>query len=185
MPIRQWTEEEDKFCELILYISQQCAMDRKFGATKLNNILYFSDFQSYAYLGRPITGFEYQKLPNGPAPRKFLSVRDKMVKIGILGLQEILLSSGKIQKRTVNLRCPNLKVFSGEEIAIVDRVIDVLRDADADTVSELSHAKVGWIVANLKETIPYETVFLSGEPLSEEDIQRGLEVAREYDLVGA
>lgn len=180
-----WQENEEKFRELILYISQRCADDPRFGAVKLNKILYFSDFFSYADSKQSITGFEYQKLPNGPAPRRLLPVRNKMVTDGILGLQSVRLRSGRVQNRTVNLRPPNLRIFSGEEIALVDRVIDALRRADANTVSELSHRMVGWIIAEEGETIPYGTVFLSNEPLSEIEIQRGLEIANGLRLKAA
>src|SRR5437660_6974881 len=62
MPLRKWPENEVRYKELVLYICQKCATDQKFGATKLNKILYFSDFLAYAELGEPITGFEYQRL---------------------------------------------------------------------------------------------------------------------------
>ncbi len=175
-------EEEDKFRELILYISQRCASDPKFGATKLNKILLYVDFFSFGKTGKAITGFEYQHLPNGPAPRKLLPVREKMIKEGILVLQEVPLMSGKTQKRTVNLRSPNLKIFSGEEIALVDFIIDALSDCDAKTVSDLSHRMIGWQIATQGETIPYETVFLSNEPLTEAEISRGLEIAAKINI---
>jgi hypothetical protein len=178
-------ENEEKFRELVLYISQRCADDPKFGATKLNKILYFADFFSYADSQQPITGFEYQKLPNGPAPRRLLPVRAQMISEGILGLQAVRLRSGRVQNRTVNLRPPNLRIFSGEEIALVDRIIDALREADADTVSELSHRMVGWIIAEEGETIPYGTVFLSNEPLSDIEIERGREIANGLRLAAA
>lgn len=183
--LHPWEENEEKFRELILYISQRCATDPKFGSVKLNKILYFSDFFSYADSKQPITGFEYQNLANGPAPRRLLPVRDQMISERILELQAVRLCSGKVQKRTVNLRPPNLRSFSGVEIALVDRVIDLLRDADAETVSELSHRMVGWIITKEGETIPYGTVFLSNEPLSNIEIQRGLEIANALRLRAA
>jgi hypothetical protein len=176
-------EDERRFKELILYISQKCAHDKKFGSTKLNKILFYSDFLAYGNLGEPITGFEYQRLEQGPAPRKLLPIRKAMIKRGELGLQEVRLQGAKAQIRTVNLRSPDLKVFTASQIAIVDSVIEALRDADADAVSELSHRMAGWKAAHFKETIPYETVFISADPPTEADTQRGLEIAREFDLI--
>lgn len=172
-------KSEEKFRELVLYVSQKCAFDPTFGATKLNKILFYSDFFSFARSGTPITGAEYQRLRNGPAPRMLLPVRKKMLEERILGMQEVALKSGKVQKRTVSLRQPNLRIFSGEEIAMVDYIIDALSECDAQAVSDISHRMVGWQVALEGETIPYETVFLSNEPLSEAEIVRGLEIATE------
>jgi hypothetical protein len=173
----------DKFKELVLYISQKCANDPKFGSTKLNEILYFSDFLHHAQYGEPITGVEYQKLPNGPAPRRFLPVRDRMIADRELGIQEVRLGNGYCQKRTVNLREPNLGVFTPQEVALIDSVIEALANANAGTVSDLSHSMEGWIVAREGETIPYSTVFLTAEGLDEIDIIRGQELAKELDLL--
>src|SRR5438067_8225208 len=96
--------DDRKLAELILYISQKCANDPTFGATKLNKILCYSDFVFYAYHHRGITNVEYQKLPNGPAPRRLIPVRDKLIKNGDLALQAVVLKSGETQKRTVNVR---------------------------------------------------------------------------------
>jgi hypothetical protein len=178
MPIKKWPEDERRYIELVLYICQKCATDPRFGGTKLNKILYFSDFLAYAQLGKPITGFEYQRLVNGPAPRRMLPMREEMEKKRLLGVQLIALKGGRTQHRVVNLRAPDLGVFTAAEIALVDRVIEELWNLDAEAVSDLSHRMMGWRLADLGETIPYETVFISSEPLTETDVQRARELRR-------
>ena len=178
-------EREDKFKELILYISQKCATDPKFGAVKLNKILYFSDFFSFARTGTAITGFVYQKLANGPAPQKMVPIRTAMISEGTLGIQVVPLRNGRTQRRTVNLRKPHLEIFTGEEIALVDYVIDSLKQSTAEDVSDISHEMVGWQVAKIGEEIPYGTVFLSNEPLSEAEVQRGVQIALSLESIAA
>lgn len=168
--------DERKLAELILYISQKCANDPTFGATKLNKILCYSDFLFYAYYDRGITNVEYQKLPNGPAPRRLIPVRDELIENGDLGLQEVVLRSGETQKRTVNLRTPNLDLFTGAEIAMVDRMIESMQGVTAEDVSEMSHTLVGWLVADEGETIPYNSIYFANPPLSEEEITRAREL---------
>src|SRR5689334_7317746 len=140
--------DEKKLEELILYISEQCADDLTFGAVKLNKILCYSDFLFYAYHDRGITNVEYQKLANGPAPRRLVSIRERMMKRGHLALQPVPLKSGYTQQRPVNLRRPNLERFTGEEIATVQNVIHDLRGITAEDTSDLSHQMVGWMVVN-------------------------------------
>lgn len=173
---------EAKLAELILYISKKCADDPCFGATKLNKILYFADFLHYGEYGKPITGVEYQKLQYGPAPRRLLPVRDELVNKGDLGIQPVGLRSGSTQKKPVNLREPDLSLFSGTEIAEVDGVIESLRNHDSDMVSELSHRMVGWQVVAENETIPYTTVFVSNPKLSKAEVERGLEIAAKHGI---
>jgi hypothetical protein len=167
---------EQKLAELILYISEKCATDPTFGATKLNKILCFSDFLFYAYNDRGITGVEYQKLPAGPAPRRLVPVRDEMIENRELALQEIPIKSGLIQKRTVNLRRAKLNLFGGDEIAMVDSVIESLREVDAEATSKKSHEMVGWLVTQVGETIPYNTVYFANPPLTMADKYRAREL---------
>jgi len=168
--------DERKLAELIIYISQKCANDPTFGATKLNKILCYSDFVFYAYNDRGITNVEYQKLPNGPAPRRLIPVRDKLIDNGDLALQEVILKSGETQKRTVNLRGPNLDLFTGSEIAMVDRMIESMQGVTAENVSEISHTLVGWLVADEGETIPYNSIYFANPPISEEESLRAREL---------
>lgn len=178
-PERKWTEDNQRSKELILYVCERSANDPKFGATKLNKILYFADFLAYAQIGAPITGMEYQKLPNGPAPRRFVPIRDEMVKNRELAVQPVKLVTGRTQERPVNLRPSDLSMFTPQQVSLVDAVIEALRDATAEEVSELSHRMVGWKIVGQNETIPYETIFVSDEPLTEADIERGKELAKQ------
>lgn len=179
---KTWAENEERFRELVLYVSQKCANDPKFGAVKLNKILFLSDFLAFAHYGEPITGFEYQKLAQGPVPRRLLPMRQRMIEAKELGLQEVPLQSGNVQVRTVNLRRPKLGVFKPEHIAAVDAVIEALSEAGADEASELTHKMAGWKAARFGENIPYETIFLTDEPLAEADIERGREIAAEFGV---
>lgn len=176
--------DEEKLAELILYVSQKCATDPKFGAVKLNKILYLSDFLAFGNWGEPITGVPYQHLRMGPAPTRLVPVRDKLVGDGKLVVQTLPLKSGNRQVRTVNLIDPNLKAFSGREIALVDSIIEDLWEMDAEESSELSHRFVGWKMTKEGEPIPYGSIFISDEPLSPAEIRRGQELARELGLTG-
>ena len=85
----RFQENEDKLKQLILYVSQKYAGDSEFGSTKLNKILYFSDFLFYANTGKPITGVTYQRLPYGPAPRRMKPVSMEMINNSQLAMQEV------------------------------------------------------------------------------------------------
>ncbi len=176
-------ENKEKFKELILYISEKSATDPHFGATKLNKILFLSDFWAYGELGKPITGMEYMKLPHGPAPRKLLPIRKQMELAGDLALQETALSQEMTQKRTVNLRAANLSIFTAEEIALVDRIVEMSRAATGKSISRYSHRWCGWRAAMNMETIPYTTVFISDDPPTPFEIERGKELAAQHGWI--
>lgn len=161
---------EERLKELILYVAIRCEHDPAFGATKLNKILWRSDFMAFAQLGEPITGVEYQRLPQGPAPRRLLPVQEELA-----SAQRAVVSTrpglgGYPRKVTIPLEAPNLSLFSGEQIAIVDEVIEEYRDLTATEVSDLSHGKAWEIIPN-RESIPYETVFVADRVTQADHIQ--------------
>lgn len=170
---------EDRLRELILYVAAECQDDPKFGATKLNKILWWSDFLAYAQRGKPITGVEYMRLGNGPAPRRLVPVRNEMEADGDIALAEVVGRGGYIQKKIVPLRAANLDVFSAADIAVVDDVIDALWGKTAKGVSNLSHGKA-WEVASDGQPLPYEAVFLSDDPINRYDVARTRELARQF-----
>jgi hypothetical protein len=165
--------------ELILYISQKCADDPTFGATKLNKLLFYSDFFSYYRYGEPIAGIEYQRLPNGPAPKQLVPVRDEMIGDGDLAMQKITFFDKK-QHRCIPLRDPDLDKFKGRDIALIDELIKTLWGKTATEVSELSHQRA-WRIAKDKESIPYQSIFLSDDDeLSDYDMSRVAQLNREH-----
>ncbi|MGQ0824686.1 MAG: Panacea domain-containing protein [Actinomycetota bacterium] len=176
------TYNERKLAELMLYVADRLRDDRAGGATKLNKVLYFADFAHMRRTGRPITGAEYQKLPQGPAPRRLLPVRDAMLRGGDA---EIVQSSflGYEQHRLVPIRAADVSVFTADELATVEAVLDDLRNLTATQVSELSHAEPGWKIVDDGETIPYEAAFIAPAHIDTDvalDLTRA--VAARYDL---
>jgi len=177
---KEWADKTQEFKELVLYICQKCASDPKFDTLKLNKLLFLADFWAYGVHGQPITGWTYQKLEKGPAPSRMAQIRKEMVASHELGLQELSL---KRWQKPVNLRSPDLSKLKSYEVALVDALIDKLREADGGDLSDYTHSTPCWLLPNLHATIPYETVFLANEPLTAIDVERGLKVAQEFNLL--
>lgn len=172
--------ETRKFQELILLVARECREDPRCGATKLNKILFYSDFLAYEELGRSISGEAYRKLERGPVPRRILPVVEDMLSAGWCAWDDrdwFGLPLRKLQP----LREPDVSLFSAEELAVVRRVIRDLWELNAAEVSDLSHRFAGWQAAAPGEEIPYETVFVD-EPrrLTDEEVEWAQEVIREY-----
>lgn len=162
----------NKFLELIVYISLRSDSDPHFGKVKLNKLLFYSDFTAYARLGRSISGQEYVKQPYGPVPRDIGAALESLE-----GSQSVCLVPRThfqhTQFRVLARREPDLSAFTGDEIAVVNEVLTELRDLNASDTSERSHEFIGWRLAEMSETIPYETMLLSDEPPSEDDLAFG------------
>jgi hypothetical protein len=165
--------------ELIVYISEKSEHDQYYGATKLNKILYHSDFRAFERFGVPLTGAAYFRLPKGPAPRLMLPVRNKLISEGAIRLDKISLGHGLEQHRIVALRRPVLEHFTSDEIALVDEIIKELWPQTATEVSDASH-DVRWRTLEHRDPIPYEFAFLSDDPITPEEIERTRELADKF-----
>lgn len=167
--------DANKMEQLLLYVAEESSGDPKFGKTKLNKILFYIDFLAYGILGRPVTGAEYQRRPYGPVPRQIVSARN-----AILARRDAVIEStdwfGLPQERLVAKGKADLSAFSQAEKSLIDSVIKALWDKNGTQASDLSHREPGWRIADDRETIPYQAVFLSPRELTADDIRRGQEI---------
>ena len=177
-------DEHEKLRELILYIADRCQEHPKFGAVKLNKILFFADFIAYARRGNSITGETYFKLRNGPAPKRLLRVVAELKASRDVREEQRPYAIG-VQKRLIALRKANLALFDRFEISLVDEVIEALKDKDAEEVSGLSHRFIGYNLVGDREEIPYESVFARDPDdivVTEDHRRRAERIAKEHGL---
>ena len=161
---------EGRFKDLILYASKQLADDPAFGSTKLNKVLFFSDFEAYRTLGSSITGAEYQKNHYGPTARLYVPLVDQMLGHAFVRIEKRFVG-GHAQDVLTPLVEPNMKQFSTAELEIVDRIIAEMRTFTNTEASDLSHERSpGWQLLELGDTIPYETALIDTEPPSNADV---------------
>lgn len=171
-------DREMRFKELILYVSHECLDDPTFSRTKLLKILFFSDFEAFGRYGKPITGMPYKKLPYGPAPAMFPQLqaemlRDKLIRVVVRRVYE------HERQRVLPLKDADVEHFTAREISIVDSWIRFFWNKTAKEVSRYSHGKA-WRLANEGDQIPYEAVFISNEPATDEDADRAKSLASRF-----
>jgi Protein of unknown function (DUF4065) len=147
--------DDGKFKELVVFISQRCEGDPAFGATKLNKLLFYADFIAFLKTGKAITWHKYRRLENGPVPRRLVPIIRELETDGTI-ITVTRDHFGFQQKRTVARRDANLAAFSGEEIALVTKLIEEFWGQSAQSVSNESHEFIGWKIAEDGEDIPYE-----------------------------
>lgn len=169
---------KQRFRELIIYVCYKCAHDPGFGATKLNKILYHSDFRAFEKFGVPLTGMAYHKLRYGPAPKALLPVVRELAQEGAL-VEAQDQNEPYDQKRTKALRAAYTDHFTGDELALVDEVIQECWGKTAVAVSDETHG-VAWKARNMKDSIPYEAVFLSDERPTDDDFADAATLNKKY-----
>ena len=162
-----WADDE-KMQALILYVSERCRTAPFFGKTKLNKILFYSDFAAFGEWGRPLTGLEYCKYTHGPVAPQVDELVADLCRKGKATLEERLIAD------FAEIRVSPTREFRGagltaNERSLADRYIDQFWNQPAGVVSDLSHDFIGWRAAAMGERIPYETMLLDFSPVTPEE----------------
>lgn len=172
--------KDQKFRELILYLAKLSEADPRCGRTKLNKLLFYSDFRAYEYLGASISGQPYQKREFGPTPKALMPVVSGLEEEGVCVWADRTWH-GRPMKKLVALREPLLSVFSPEEVDLIRNTVEELRSYDGSEISEKSHRFAGWQASAIGEEVPYNTVFVDdARPLSEEEESWASSVIERY-----
>jgi len=130
---------DKKLAELISTFSRKCEMIHFLARRNFNKLLFYSDFNFYRRWGKSITGQEYQRLDQGPCPRRLLPVRNALVRDRAIAIRKECIEE-YTQQRSLGLRDADLSIFSGLEIALIDEVIERYR---GKTASFLSDHRIG------------------------------------------
>ncbi len=179
----EFNYDEAKFTEMVLYVAGKLRDDRAGGATKLNKVLYFAEFAHVRQHRQPISGAEYQKLEQGPAPRRLRPVRRRLVDDGEAEMVRDDFLGYEVH-RLVPLRPADTSVFSAEELATIHKVIADLEHLTARQVSDLSHEEPWWSLYEEGETVPYHAALLPQRQIVTPTARRMAEgVAERYGIV--
>ena len=146
--------DKEKMQELILYLSVQSTDDSSWGVTKLNKLLFLIDFSAYLFIGRSITGHEYQRKQHGPCPTQISSLREGLVADKRLEIEKVRYYNYN-KKVPVARRDANMNAFTPDELDMIDSVRKRWLGVTASEMSTKSHDFLGWKTAEHGATIPY------------------------------
>ena len=179
-----------KFKEMVLYFAVRAAemKDDGFGMVKLNKLLYRADFEAYRTLGQPITGETYERQDFGPVARDLPIVLDELGASGRLGWDHI--PAGPHTRDVPRVpdneeALPDPRVFSEEELNVMERALRELSTYGGKAASEWSHKEsAGWNAAQENGVaIDYSSAIISTKPIPKEDLERAAHFVREQGWV--
>lgn len=176
------TYDEAKFVELVMYVAEGLRDNEAGGATKLNKALWYSEIEHMRRHGTTITGAEYRKLPNGPAPQRLLPVREQLTFTKQADLVESPLGS-RTEERLIPLRAADTSVFTDDELETINGVLERLRPMNGKQVSDLSHEEPAWFLPEEMDPIPPELAFFRPAVVTPQVRERVRRIAAERGLV--
>ncbi|MGI8429435.1 MAG: Panacea domain-containing protein [Solirubrobacteraceae bacterium] len=165
-------DPSSKFKELVVYIARRLPPEAALGRVKLAKLLMNCDFEAYAYLGASITGATYEKWEHGHFPRELVLAEKDLEAAGRISQETISYYNRQLRYTTAQ-DDPDMASFTDEEMEIIEGVLSRYGHESATVLRALAHDEPGWRLAEDKEAIPYDTVFLSKSGPTLEDVRRG------------
>lgn len=109
--------------------------------TKMNKLLFYSDFIAYREYGQAITGLSYKAIQYGPVPLKW----DKVYSITDDIEQEIVeFKNGNCGQKLVSEISFDAASLTKEQIEVLSTVYQKFKACDANEISRISHKEDAW-----------------------------------------
>lgn len=139
----------EKLKQMIIYFIS--SMDH-LSKTKLNKLLFYSDFGVFKENTVSMSGVVYIHDYYGPVPENADLIYSSLVETGTI--EKMPFPNGK-GERLLTGESFDKKYFNTEELMMLERVKNQFKEDRANEISEKSHQEIGYIETELKEIISY------------------------------
>jgi len=153
--VGQFTFDQQKALEIILYISRKCQ-----DQYHLLKILYYADREHLQEYGRFTCGDSYIAFKFGPVPKEVFDMIDHVRSKGTDGNNEYnyLINEFKAEnQKIIPLREPDINVLSPSDVECLDKSIEVNKDLSIEDLRIKSHDKA-YDSADQNSYISVETI---------------------------
>lgn len=140
-----------KFSNVVLYFVNEIPKVTK---TKLNKLLFYTDFKYFAKSTISITGVTYARLKFGPVPNDYELLYGAMTNSKLLSIGEEI-SNGYEVHYYVAEKPFDESLFNEGELQVMADSVRRLAKYSAGQISELSHREKAWIENDNSELISY------------------------------
>lgn len=141
--------DADKFGRAVQYIIWKAGNRPKFGAVKLNKVLWFAEARVYVLHRHFMTGETFTKDQYGPVPKHIMPTRASLQKAGAI---EVWDDRGQTRFRAKT--APDMFGFTADELKQINFWIEEIdKQHTAKTISDKTH-DYGWEIAEIGEEIP-------------------------------
>ncbi len=125
--------------------------------TKLNKLLFYSDFAMYREYGISITGNTYRAISYGPVPTEFEMLFSKLQKDGLIEAVYEPFINGNYAEKYQPIFDVKESRLTDSELIILDNVANKFKALSSTDLVNLSHKELGWIEnKEAKNVISYQ-----------------------------
>lgn len=133
----------EKFIEMVVYFTDKLEPFK----TKLNKLLFYSDFLQFKQTCFSISGSRYRAIQHGPVPMRYDSLFEYIANNDFVDVYLTEFSDGKIgeQFKPNPSRKFNPTIFSSDELEMLNYVVLNFASFTTDAIVDLAHKEKGWI----------------------------------------
>lgn len=139
---------------IMLYILNRCD---EVWCTKMNKLLFYTDFMSYRERGMAMTGLSYRAIDFGPVPERwdrvyseFPEVRQELRQVGDF-VGSVLIASEE----------SDYSMFTDAELKVLDSICTHFSKMSSREISRISHDEDAWLNHHDKhEHIPFDDAYM-------------------------
>ncbi len=144
-----------KFKEMILFF----ITDHDIWKTKLNKMLFYADFGYYKYHHRSISGARYCPIDMGPVPDNFNTLFEILVNEKVLDVNSQTFPDGGTGEKYTPLKSFERSLFTQNELDILHKVKERLKNLSIQEVIELSHREKAWSENKINKSRPIDYTY--------------------------
>ena len=156
--VSQWTGHRrfdySRYAAVVVWF---CKRLRAIPQTKLNKLLFYSDFLNYKVATVSLTGSEYRKLQYGPVPAYYSELAGSLERDEYISVKEVDYGEGKAGlEYGPGPKAGQIRFdFSPAEQAVLEVVAKRFASASATTISRQSHQESAWRKTEEKKFVSY------------------------------
>lgn len=130
--------------------------------TKLNKLLFYTDFAHFRNIGQSITGLRYNAIQFGPVPCNYDVLFGTLADLDIIDIEYDMTPFGEIERILPNPQYQfDASLFLPSEIETMEYIAKIFKDTTANDIADISHREAAW-KDNIegKKIIPYHYAFV-------------------------
>ena len=147
-----------KFSEMVVFFTERLQPWK----TKINKLLFYSDFTMHQQTGFSISGIQYRAIPMGPVPNNFNSIFEYLANRDKVDISYTHFSTGGTGEQFIPSpnKSFNSEIFTEMELEVLNAITERFKNASTSEIIDFSHKEKAWIDNNsARKLIDYEYSF--------------------------
>lgn len=112
--------------------------------TKVNKLLFYSDFLNYQRYGVSMFGITYKAIPFGPVPVEYEKIFKYLLDEDIIEIEQFQIDHNYAEKLVPHLEF-NADLFNEVELKVLEDITEMFKYKNTKEIVDISHLEPAWI----------------------------------------